>query len=740
MQCMCNQNVKKFIFISFYILVIMMISHTVSTRSLEKEPTTLKRYHEVATQYISGLSELYNELTPAERIFIYYMYRASLPGNRIAADQMHRHSHSIMALFEHIIMHIDTLKNKKSEMLSFDVDQFLREVETYVIYLWTNHGQYFLKEHANAKRTPQRLGLTTLTQENLTHALHILDYPDATECVDTIASFLFDTQHEPTCCIANNIASSAGNMYASDFTEDDYHALPVHERTGVNSYFFVDTSDGNRTPKVEKYKVGGKYDKELQVACYWLQKAHEHAQNHTQHFDDNFITSLDLLISFLRTGDEEYFKKHSIAWLKSNSRLDYCFGFIETYDDPKDCVGSFQAEVTIKAVDMKVLNALLPQLEKQLPFPQEFMRETLEDMSAIPNASINKTVFSAGHLGPLRITAAYCLPNYAEIRSQHGSKQIMYHPDKGLGEVIAPELSRILGNTSEQAEWIAHNDPDGQLHKDIWSVHCILHETLGHGSGRLTTHIFKEGDKLTIGGKTHAIGDVMSVTDANISEFLAGNSSALEELRAEIIALYTSIAMFDELDSVGLYKDWTSKIGKDKIIEQLIFDMAGTGLRRLLSHDAQMIEITGAHALANMTIMNYLCDGGGLVLVQEEVTIEDKVHQVLGFRIQDMQRVLADIKDLMIQVQTIKSTGDGFACDQLINQYGRYVRNAEHVTLLQANQKAVVGDLKVSARIYPRFVPVYDHVGTTIVDVDATWPADIVEQWSEFRRLELSCE
>ena len=731
------KNSNKSIFIS-YLMVIMMITQTVRTSCLLKEPTVLEFYNEVATQYISGLSELYNELTPAERIFIYYMYRASLPGNRIAADQMHRHSSHITDLFEYIITHAHILKNSDLSAISYDSTQFLHEAKTYLIYLWTNHGQYFLKEHANAKRTPQKLGLATLTRENLVHALHTLAYPNAADSVERIASSLFDTQTESTCCVANNIKASAVNMYASDFTEDDYYALPAHERVGINSYFFIDTSDGNRIPKVEKYKVGGKYGKELEVSCHWLQKAHAHAQNHTQHFDFNLIASLDLLISFLRTGDEEYFKKHSIAWLKSNSRLDYCFGFIETYDDPKDCVGSFQAEVTIKAVDMKTLNALLPQLEKKLPFAQEFMRETIDDMSAIPNASINKTVFSTGQLGPLRITAAYCLPNYSEIRSQHGSKQIMYHPDSGLSEVIAPELSRILGNINEQAAWLAHHDPEGQLGKDIWSVHCILHETLGHGSGRLATHTFKEGDSLTIAGKVHTLGEVIPVTSDNVSEFLAGNSSALEELRAEIIALYTSIEMFDELDNVGLYKDWTAKIGKDKIIEQLIFDMAATGLRRLLSHDMQEKEITGAHALANMTIMNYLCDGGGLELVQEDVTVNDKVHQVLGFHMQDRQKVLSDIKDLMIQVQTIKSTGDGVACDQLINTYGRYVRNVEHVALLQANQKAIVGNLKVSARIYPCFTPIYDQTGMNIVDIDATWPADIVEQWSEFRRLEFS--
>ena len=724
-------------FIFFYVTIIMI---TLFTQCLEKEPETLESYKEVATQYISGLSDLYNDLAPAERVFIYYMYRASLPGNKIAADQRHRDSVSITALFEHIITHTHELKQNNIEGFSADIDQFLNEAKTYLIYLWTNHGQYFLKEHTNEKRTPAKLDLTTLTRDNLLAVLHTLNYPQVGELIDHAVLSLFDTQHESTCSIANNIKASAVNMYAADFTDDDYHTLSIPERTAINSYFFVDTSDGVRVPRVEKYKVGGKYGTELEVACYWLEKAAEHAKKYPECFDSNLIESLDLLIAFLRTGDEEYFKKHSIAWLKSNSRLDYCFGFIETYDDPKAYVGSFQADITVKTVDMKILNQLLPQLEKKLPFPQEFMRETIDDISAIPNASINKIIFSSGQLGPLRITAAYCLPNYAEIRSQHGSKQIMYCPDKGINEVLAPELSRILSHTAEQAAWLAQHDPEGQLGKDMWSIHCILHETLGHGSGRLATHTFKEGDPLTIAGRTYAIGDVIPVTSDNIPEFLAGNFAALEELRAEIIALYTSIEMFDELDKVGLYKDWTAKIGKDKIIEQLIFDMASTGLRRLISHDSAQQEIMGAHALANMTIMNYLCDGGGLQLVQEEVMIDDQTHHVLGFRITNMQQILSDIKDLMIQVQTIKSTGDGVAGDKLINTYGRYVRNVEHVTILQKNQKTMVGDLKVSARIYPRFVPVYDDTNSSIVDIAATWPKDILEQWFEFRRLELSYE
>ena len=116
----------------------------------------------------------------------------------------------------------------------------------------------------------------------------------------------------------------------------------------------------------------------MDVAHHWLSKAHEHAQKHPAHFDEHIPKSLAHMLVYLKSGDENDFKKFSIEWLKTNSRIDFNFGFIETLDDPLAYRGSFEADVTIKAVDMKKLNALLPALERQLPFPDAFKRQNLE--------------------------------------------------------------------------------------------------------------------------------------------------------------------------------------------------------------------------------------------------------------------------------------------------------------------------------------------------------------------------
>ncbi len=724
------------VYISF--LLFCYESHLMAYQPLKTAPTTIEKFHEIATQYNSAIAPLYNELTAQERVFAYYIFRASLPGNRIAADQYHRHSLAIIQLCETLFLNETQLR--ELNWVPLDVHtRFMQELKTYLVYFWANHSQYFAKEHVDEKRTPSRMNLTLLTEEKFNHALNVLGRDDLVALLAEVAPSLFDCTHEKSCCVADNIKESAGNFYAPDFTEEDYQALPAHERTHLNAYYYIKDENGERTPTVERYRIGGKYSPELAVSAHWLEKALHHAQAHQKSFDKPLVNSLAHLIAFLRSGDEQDFRKHSIEWLKSNNRLDYLFGFIENYQDPKEYRGSFEAEITVKAIDMQTLNELLPQLERQLPFPEKFKREGLDTGAGMPNASINSIIFGAGQAGPLQVTAAYCLPNYEDIRSTYGSKQIIYQAEKGLGALLNPALYKQLFYLKEHASFLAQHDAEGKLGSDIWNIHCILHETLGHGSGRLDVHTFAEGDPLAIDGTSYTVNDTLALTPANSNPFFAGVGQSLEELRAEIIALYTSIFMFDELAQAGLYKDWPEKIGKEKFIEWLIYDMAGTGLRRLQSQPIGNPEISGSHAQANTIIMNYLLDSGSLALIEEKQLIGGTEHTVLGFKITDLEKACDTIKELAIIVQTIKSTADGIQFKKLLDTYGRFVRNLAYPAILQNNMKAVVGDLKAAAYIYPRLTPMRDEQGK-ILDIQADWPASFIEQALEHRELALSYE
>jgi len=345
-------------------------------------------------------------------------------------------------------------------------------------------------------------------------------------------------------------------------------------------------------------------------------------------------------------------------------------------------------------------------------------------------------VFGFGALGPMQVVSAYCLPNYSEIRSAHGSKQVIYKVGKSLGTKINPELSLKLGALKEEAAWIAEHDKERELGKALWTTHVILHETIGHGSGRLAMHTFKEGDNLNIDGKTYNVGDTIPVTSDNVSQLLMGYENAIEELRADIIGLYVGAHHVEELLACDLMKGWDKILTPEELSQKLIVRRVTDGLRRYIKLEDDAKQVCGAHARAYGTITYYLVEHGGLEIVEEKIEVKGKEHTVIGLKLTDWNKTKENIKNLMVEVQRIKSTGDGVAAKNLIETYGVPVKHPEYIKIFKENRKAVIGDLKASALIFPELVPQYKD--GVIIDVHATWPKDIFAQQKKFAQLELS--
>lgn len=718
---------RKNVLVVFLLLLssVNLASTTSSNQAyaLGPAPQTVEQCQEIAIQYNEQLPELYNNLSPEERVFLYYLYRASLPGDRIIADQIHSDANTIIDIFSTIIQN----KNKLLELQhpNIDMQEFIKQAECYFIYVWTNHGQYFEKEFENNKRTPGRLGLALLTPQNLVTVLLALNYPDAEKTVAAIQKSLFDQTYKPTSTVPGSIDKSAVNIYSDGFTDADYQTLSAADQNKLNNYFYLTLENGKRIPKAQAYSATGRCGKELAIVCYWLEKAYNHAQKYPAYFDEHLTKSLKSLISFFQTGDEELFKQHSIEWLKTTSRISYCLGFIESYKDPKDIRGFFQGEATIRSVDLTKLNATLPTIEQQLPVPQEFKRT---DMTKLPNACIACKVFGTGDLGPLRIVSAYCLPNYGEIRATVGSKQIVYSTFKQLPATINPEGNRKLFFPRDREQWLTKNDPNCSLLDDLWDLHVILHETIGHGSGRYTNHTFMPGDPMTIEGKTYAVGDCLPVTDNNKMEFVAGYGSALEELRAEIIAFYVMITNLDKLTELGFLKKWTDKLTKEELIDWIIYAMIHNSyFRRLVTQADGAQEISGDHARADWTICSYLLDKGCFSVVEQPTIFKGTTKTVLTITNTNVAKTVQAATMLVQEVQRIKSTADGIAAKKLIDGYCKPMRNPHYITIMKDNFKAVVGNLKVSAVLSPIYTPIQDKQSGEIIDIQATWPTDILE-------------
>jgi len=662
------------------------------------------------------------KLSIDERLFSYYMYRACLPFNRIQRNQNHRYTNDIIELFEY-------LYNKKNMLHS----EFAKEMETYLVYLWSNHGFYFLRESSNNKRTPGRLGFTRLTQNELITVLTQLNY---TKKYDHLLPYIFDDSVDAEWVDHNDLAKSGNNYYGKGFTEKDYEQLDVNIKNKINAYPTIE--NGRIVVKVRK--IGDDADSisstELSVSVYWLRKAFELSKNR-KYFDDHTSNSLDLLIKYFQDGDENHFREHTKEWLKTNNKLDYVLGFVETYDDPKQIRGHAGGEITIKTMDTQKYNKLLLECEKSLPIPDEYKKNISQ--SSILNVSINEILYSAGDYGPMLCTAAYNLPNYEDIRSEFGSKQVIYKFQKSIEETLNPQLFKQF-KSKRQLE-LSKRDPDGELYNDLWDLQVLLHETVGHASGKLYKHTFKEGENLFIGGVKYNIGDVINITDRNYSEFMIKDSSSLEELRAEINALYISLANFDMLAKEGMFKDWLNVFTKQELMNHCIIEMCRHMFRRYYTQGDNFTEIKEAHARANVVITNFILERGGIELLEEIKNIDGHDYHLLDINIVDFQKCFDAVVELLRLVQHIKSTGDYAMCQELFNKYTNGPVNIEtarnYKKYITENREKLIGKIKATVRLYFRFQPVLNNEGQ-LVDANVGHFSDFIEQNLENERLELS--
>jgi len=375
---------------------------------------------------------------------------------------------------------------------------------------------------------------------------------------------------------------------------------------------------------------------------------------------------------------------------------------------------------------MEKLNPILLEMQQRLPNPPEYKKTS--GNGTVMNVSMNKILYSAGDYGPQVITAAYCLPNADDIRSSEGAKLILYKLPKSVESQLNPELIKQFRTQSRQ-EFVDKYDPDNEIFEDLWDVQVLLHET-SHASGKLHQHTFKDNENLVISGITYNVGDTVDVTDENYSEFIREDSSSLEELRAEINALYMSIHETDTLSQEGLFKNWSNILDIEELRKQCVIEMCRHMFRRYLSQGDEMSNIKGAHARANVVLTNFLLEGKGIEIEDETKLIDGESFHILDIKVVDLDKTYNNVMGLLQGVQRIKSTGDTDGCKELFEKYTNYPVTIEQAKVYRsymlANKQKLVGNVKGISRLFPTYTAIINN--DELTDVKLGVELDVFEQ------------
>lgn len=617
----------------------------------------------VARIYADG----FEDLSPGERALAFYLSRAAIAGRDIFYDQMGRDNLEIRDLLEEILTH------------PRQVDPAFRDaLLRYLKLFWINNGNH--NDRTRRKFVPdfsyEQLFAAAEAAQRDGAGIKLALGETLPAKLQRLRRTLFDPAFEPlsTCKTPapgeDILTCSSVNFYEGVRIAD---LERFSERYPLNSRLV--RRDGRLAEEV--YRAGaegvpaGRYAVELRKVTGFLQKARARA-------DARQAEILDRLVGYLNTGDPEMFRQYNIAWVQDDPPVDTVNGFIETYKDPRGQKGAYEAIVHFVDRPMtrlqKTLAAEAQYFEDRCPWPDQYKRKAF----TVPVANAINVLIAVGDSGPMP-PVGINLPNEEAIRERYGNKSVAL--------VNVMESGKRASQAKVVQEFFLPEDRPLQdrygTEADL--MQTAMHEILGHASGKVSDGL--RGDP---------------------REHLREYYSALEEARAELIALHH---FFDpKLVAIGA-------ITSTEVAEAAYSDYATDDLfmLRRLRHGE---TIEDDHMRATHLIVSYLREVSGAV---EAVKRDGKTYQ----RVKDVDAMRRGVAELLTRIQTIKGEGDYAAARALMERFAIRIDPILRDEIVARADRA--GIPSYVAFVMPDVVPIRD-AGGEVIDARVAYASDLATQ------------
>ncbi len=607
----------------------------------------------------------FEELTPQQRIFIYYLTEAAIAGRDILWDQNGKYNLAIRDLMEGVYTNYDGDREDKN----------FKALETYLKQIEFANGIHH--HYSMDKFTPG------FTQEWLVAQAGKLPEGTVTD-LDTLLPVIFD----PT-VMAKRVNQAEGEDLILTSANNLYDGVNQAE---VESYFnaLKDTTDltpvswGLNTRVVKEdgkvteqtYKVGGLYTQAIERIVENLEKALPYAENDTQK------DIVNKLLTYFRSGDLKDFDAYSIAWAEdTKSQVDFINGFIEDYGDPLGMTGAYESIVNFKNNEAshrtEIISGNAQWFEDHSPVDPRFRKEKVKGVSAkvITAAILAGDAYPATPIG-------INLPNANWIRAAHGSKSVTL-------ENITDAYDKAAHGNGYNEEFVIDQETSDLMDKYLFitdNLHTDLHECLGHGSGKLLPGVDQGA--------------------------LKAHGSTLEEARADLFALYylgdPKLIELGLLDNPDAYKAEYYKYILNGLMTQLTRIEPGK-------------DVEEAHMRNRQLIAKWVLEKGQPDNVIEFVKRDGKTF----IKINDYEKLRGLFGELLAEVQRIKSEGDYAAGAALVEQYAVKVDPELHKEVLERYSHLDIAPYK--GFVNPIYKPVTDADGN-ITDVTIEYGEDYLPQ------------
>lgn len=562
----------------------------------------------------------FEALTLRQKLYIYYLAKATLCGRDITTDQFGRYNLRIRKVLEAIYERYEGDRTTEE----------YKALETYLKRVWFSNG---IHHHYGCEKF-----VPAFTEEYFRQVVDCCGCED--ENIDELCKVIFDPTVLPkrvnqkagddlvqtsACNYYDGVTQQEAERFYDDM-RDENDPMPISY--GLNSTLRK-TADG--TLKEDVWHEGGLYGEAIKHITYWLEKTSEVAENELQ------TKIIGMLVDYYRTGDLSKFDAYSIEWLKEHEgRIDFINGFIEVYGDPLGIKASWEGIVTYKDLvatqRTQTISKNAQWFEDHSPVDPRFRKSQVVGVTAnvVCSAMLGGDEYPSTAIG-------INLPNADWIRAQYGSKSIT------IGNLTHAYNQAAKGNGFLQ-EFVADEATRAMIEKygDVCDdLHTDLHECLGHGSGQLLAGVSADA--------------------------LGSYGSTIEEARADLFGLYYIADA--KLVELGLVPD--AEAYKSQYYTYMM-----NGLLTQLTRIQPGNEIEEAHMrnralIARWTLKHYP-SAVRLVKYDEKTYVE----------VSDYELLREAFAKLLAEIQRIKSEGDFEAAKLLVEHYAIYVEPKLHEELL----------------------------------------------------------
>jgi dipeptidyl-peptidase-3 len=624
----------------------------------------------------AAVVQLYADGFPAlpleQKVLVWHLYCAALAGRDIYYDQRYRHNLAMRAILEAVIRHPEGI-----------AAEVLAEITRYTKLFWLNTGPY---NNLTARKfvlnlAPDALALALARAADNGARLPLQDGETPADLARRYAPMFFDPAVDP---MVTNKTPGAGRDILRSSANNLYEGVSMADLEGFREQHPINSRLVKRDGALveEVYRVGGRYHEALTRIVSHLRDAAAVAP-------PGLRAALQALIRFYETGDDRDREAFDIAWVQNrDTAVDTMNGFIEVYLDARGVKGAWEGVVYYsnpeKTGKIRTLAEHAQWFEDRLPVDPRFRKPVVQGVSAMAI----EVVVETGDSGPVTPIGVN-LPNDQRIREEYGSKSVSLSNVLEAYEKSQPESFR------HEFAW----DDDEAERAREWAAFASeltteIHEVLGHGSGRMA-------DGVT----------------AQPQELLKEQYSALEESRADLVALYfvadpylAEIGLVAAADQPTIVRAEYEAYARNALVQ----------LRRV----REGTSLEEDHMRNRQAIVHWLMANTRAI---ETRTREARTYYVVT----DTAAFRRGVAALLAEVQRMKSEGDYEAARALFETHGVHFDAA-----LRDEVVARVDRLKLPSYtgfVMPKLEPVHGPDGS-IVDVRISYPCDLTAQMLEYSR------